>query len=110
MCAYMLKFMWAHMFVYVHRHMCMCAYGVFLHCSPFYYLSPGLLNPALSDLAHLTSQLSLEAPWLHLPNTGVTGGPPCHLSMDGVYLGSADLTPDLYTRVDLPSPSWLFYR
>lgn len=41
----MLKFMWAHMFVQVHSHICVCAHGVFLHCSPFYYLSQGLLEP-----------------------------------------------------------------
>lgn len=87
----------------------MCAYGVFLHRSLFYYLSQGLSNPALTDLGRLASQLSLEAPWLH-PNTGVTGGPPCHLSMYGVYPGSMDLAPGPHTRTDLPSPSSVFYR
>lgn len=43
--------------------------GIFLYCSPPWFLGQGLLlNPKFSD----TTKLS-ESSWLHLPSTRITG-------------------------------------
>lgn len=89
----MLKYMWARMVVWVHRHICVCVciWSLPLSLSILLF-EAGLLSPELTSLANLANQLSLEIPCLHLPNTGITGGPPHQLSIYGIYIGPGDLT------------------